>query len=66
MAVKAAAGSVSWIVDNTQSIGGVKVEVQDARVSIGCRINRVCWFKGAVREVRFTRSALAAEQLLRP
>lgn len=40
--------------------------LKEARVSIGCRINRVCWFKGAVREVRFTRSALAAEQLLRP
>jgi hypothetical protein len=38
----------------------------DARVSIGCRINMVYWFRGAVREVRFARSALSSEQLLRP
>lgn len=38
----------------------------DAKVSIGCRINSVQWFKGAVRAVRFTPSALAPERLLRP
>jgi hypothetical protein len=37
----------------------------DARVSIGCRINSVHWFKGAVRSVRFTRSALAPGELLK-
>ena len=38
----------------------------DGKVSIGCRINSVQWFKGAVRAVRFSRSALAPEQLLKP
>ncbi len=38
----------------------------DAKVSIGCRINSIHWFKGAVRAVRFTPSALAPGQLLRP
>jgi hypothetical protein len=46
---------------------GLKFQaLKDAKVSIGCRFNMIHWFKGAIREVRFTRSALAAEQLLRP
>jgi len=38
------------------------------RTSIGVRLNRVSWFKGAIREVRFASRALASEQfvLLRP
>jgi hypothetical protein len=36
------------------------------RTSIGMRINRVFWFKGAVRTVRFTPRALPAADLLRP
>ncbi len=36
------------------------------RTSIGVRINRVSWFKGAIREIRFTRRALAPEEFLRP
>jgi len=35
------------------------------RISLGVRQNRVYWFKGAIREVRFTRAALGAEQLQR-
>jgi hypothetical protein len=35
------------------------------RTSIGVRQNRVYWFKGAVRKVRFTHAALAPEKLLR-
>lgn len=35
------------------------------RVSIGVRQNKVFWFKGAVRKVRFSRAALKPEQFLR-
>lgn len=35
------------------------------RVSLGVRQNRVYWFKGAIREVRFTPEALPAERLQR-
>jgi hypothetical protein len=35
------------------------------RTSIGVRINRVSWFKGAIREIRFTRRALEPEEFLR-
>jgi hypothetical protein len=55
-------------VDGKQELSR-KIRVQplrEGRVSIGCRINTVHWFKGAVRQVRFTRSALPPEQLLRP
>jgi hypothetical protein len=34
--------------------------------SVGVRINRVNYFKGAVREARFTRSALRPEEFIRP
>lgn len=34
------------------------------KTSIGVRMNRVCWFKGAVKLVRFTRRALAPAELL--
>jgi hypothetical protein len=36
------------------------------RTSIGMRLNRVHWFKGAVRTVRFTPRALPPPELLRP
>lgn len=35
-----------------------------ARVSIGMRMNRVCWFKGAIRLVRITRACLPETELL--
>lgn len=37
----------------------------EGRVSLGVRQNRVHWFKGAIREVRFTRGALPEEKLQR-
>lgn len=40
--------------------------LKPGRTSIGMRINRVFWFKGAVRTVRFTPRALPAPELLRP
>jgi hypothetical protein len=36
------------------------------RVAIGVRLNQVSWFKGKVRLVRVTPSALTFAQLLRP
>lgn len=36
------------------------------KTSIGVRMNRVFWFKGAVRKVRFTLRVLEPEQFLRP
>lgn len=35
------------------------------KTSIGVRMNKVYWFKGAVRETRFTNRALAADELLK-
>lgn len=37
--------------------------MKDGRVSLGARQNRVSWFKGAIREVRFHSAALTADQL---
>ncbi|HQU91946.1 MAG TPA: hypothetical protein PLK77_06600 [Pyrinomonadaceae bacterium] len=34
------------------------------RVSIGVRQNKVFWFKGAVRKVRFSHTALTPEQFM--
>jgi hypothetical protein len=35
----------------------------EGKLSLGVRQNRVFWFKGAVKEVRFTPEALAPEKL---
>jgi len=39
---------------------------KDGRTSLGVRINKVYWFKGAIRTVRFTHGVLAPEQFLKP
>ena len=39
--------------------------VDAGKVSLGVRQNKVYWFKGAIREVRFTPAALPAEKLQR-
>jgi hypothetical protein len=36
------------------------------RTSMGVRINKVYWFKGAIRQARFTRGALAPVEFLKP
>jgi hypothetical protein len=38
----------------------------DGQLSLGVRQNKVHWFKGAIREVRWHTSAIAAEALRRP
>jgi hypothetical protein len=58
----------------TQYVNGVKelegriayTPMKAGSVSLGMRINRVHWFKGAIRRVRMTPRALAPEELLRP
>ncbi len=37
---------------------------QSGRTSLGVRINKVHWFKGAIRTIRFTPRALAPEEFL--
>jgi hypothetical protein len=45
----------------------IKFEPQTAgRTSVGVRLNKVSWFKGAVRRLRITPSALAPSQFLQP
>jgi hypothetical protein len=34
--------------------------------ALGVRLNRVFWFKGAIRTVRFTHDALAPANFLKP
>ena len=36
------------------------------RTSMGVRINKVYWFRGAIRQARFTRRALEPEKFLKP
>jgi hypothetical protein len=40
--------------------------LKPGRTSIGMRLNRVFWFKGSIRTVRFTPRALPPPDLLRP
>ncbi len=39
---------------------------RQGQTSIGVRLNRVYWFKGAIRKARFTSRALAPEEFLQP
>jgi len=46
--------------------GGVKFgPLGTGKISLGVRQNKLFWFKGAIREVRFTPAALPAEKLQR-
>ena len=40
--------------------------LKHGKTSIGVRINRVYWFKGAIGKIRFSRRVLGREELLRP
>ena len=43
----------------------IQFEAQEpGRTSLGVRLNKVNWFKGAIRTVRFTPRALAPEEFL--
>jgi len=39
--------------------------MQEGKTSIGCRLNRVYWFKGAIRCVRLSSKAIAPDKFLR-
>ncbi len=39
------------------------VPVEQGKTSIGCRMNRVSWFKGAIRSLRFSQRALTPEEM---
>jgi hypothetical protein len=40
--------------------------LKEGKTSIGVRMNEVYWFKGAIRQVRFTKKALEQAELLKP
>jgi len=40
--------------------------MKPGQISLGVRLNRVFWFKGAIRKVRFTHEALAPGDFLKP
>jgi hypothetical protein len=54
-------------VNGTQELDAAPLDFQPlgpGKVSIGVRMNRVFWFKGAVRSVRFTRRVRAPDEFL--
>jgi hypothetical protein len=40
--------------------------MKPGQISLGVRLNRIFWFKGAIRKVRFTHDALAPANFLKP
>jgi hypothetical protein len=45
----------------------IKFQSQDAgRTSLGVRINKVSWYKGAIRQVRITPRVLSTQEFLKP
>lgn len=54
-------------VDGIQELAGEIAfpPMTDGRTSIGVRLNRIYWFKGLIREIRFYRMALAPAELPR-
>jgi hypothetical protein len=57
----------SWV-DGRQELQGALefAPMKSGQTSLGVRLNRVYWFKGAIREVRFHPTALAGEALQKP
>ena len=59
--------------DETNFVNGVEeasgpvdfAPLTGGRTSIGVRLNRVCWFKGAIGRIRFTAGVLAPEEFMR-
>jgi len=55
-------------VNGVQEMSG-KLEftpLKEGKTSIGVRMNEVYWFKGAIRQVKFTKKALDPAELLKP
>lgn len=67
-----APASVTWTFDRLDRIGGHPTTVEGnpilaqgpGRTAVGVRLNRVNYFKGAVRMARFTPRALAPAEFL--
>jgi len=38
----------------------------NGKTSIGVRMNKICWFKGAIRKIRFTPNVIRPEKFLKP
>ena len=54
----------SWVDGRQELEGAVEfAPMQSGQTSLGVRLNRASWFKGAIREVRFHPGALAGEAL---
>lgn len=59
--------------EETNFVNGVKeasgpidfAALAAGQTSIGVRLNRVCWFKGAIGRIRFTAGVLAPEQFMK-
>jgi hypothetical protein len=67
-ALSYADGRMTHFVDGVKECeGDVQIDAMSStgRSSLGVRQNKVSWFKGAIREVRFTPAALPAEKLQR-
>ena len=54
-------------VDGVREISGAVAfsPLESGQTSIGCRLNRVFWFKGAIRRIRVTHAALRPEEFLK-
>jgi hypothetical protein len=66
-ALVCAGGQMNHYVDGRSEIGRpVSFQPQGAgKTSIGVRINRICWFRGAIATARFTPRALSVDEFLR-
>ncbi len=67
VALRCGGGRMDSFVDGVAELSGPVAMTPFAagRTSLGVRLTREYWFKGAIREVRFHRTALNAEQLQR-
>ena len=57
--------TMSHYVDGTRELEGPVAfrAMESGRMSLGVRLNKVSWYQGCIREVRFTPRALTAPQL---
>jgi hypothetical protein len=57
--------TMTQYVDGTRELAGPVAfrAMEQGRMSLGVRLNKVSWYQGCIREIRFTPRALAASQL---
>ncbi|MXW79279.1 MAG: hypothetical protein F4Z57_09925 [Gemmatimonadetes bacterium] len=67
---------IVWELDNLEQLDDNKLDVRGRPAVIAgpygpaiefdeVRLNRVCWFKGAIGRIRFTAGVLAPEEFMR-